>query len=493
MLVAAAISFYFDEWLDATAILVVIFINGAIGFYMEYQADRSMQALRNLSSIVARVIRDGNLIEINAQDLVPGDKIFAEAGDMVPADARIIRAAQLQANESALTGESVPVEKVNNVLLQETPVSGQTNMLFKGTFVTRGNAHAIVTGTGMNTELGKIASLVSEADQATTPLEKKLESFSKRLIWITILLVAIIFSAGWLMGNDLFQMLRTSIALAVAAIPEGLPIVATLGLARGMLKMAKHKVIVKKLSAVETLGCTTVICTDKTGTLTENKMTVDKIVHSPATPDAAKQRVLQAFILCNTSDIDDQGQDIGDPLETALLKYARDYQSIPELRLAFPKVKEEPFSSETKRMITVHENAGSYLSFAKGAAEEVIDISDKIWNEKETVLTEKQKKDLLLTAEKMASSGSKVIALAFRGDLKRQEIPSSGFTFLALVGLMDPLRSDVVEAVKECRSAGIKIIMITGDHPDTAKQIALQLGIISRPDDSVLLKFYENL
>lgn len=493
---AAGISIYFNEWVDALTIIAVIIINGGIGFYMEYQADKSMQALRSLATIRAKVIRNGSLNEINAKDLVPGDKIFLEAGDMVPADARIVKFSQLQSNESALTGESLPVEKISKALQNGIPVAEQINMLFKGTFITSGNAHAFVTATGMTTELGQIANLVREADQATTPLEEKLESFSRRLIRITLFLVAIIFVSGWMMGNDLVEMLRTSIALAVAAVPEGLPIVATLGLARGMLKMVKYNVLVKKLSAVETLGCTTVICTDKTGTLTENKMSVYKVVSTVLSPET-DDRILQACILCNTAAIDEEGNEIGDPLETALLNYAQEQTSVKAVRLNFPKVKEEPFSSESKKMITMHENGSSYLCFAKGAVEEIIKVSDKIGANGVIVLTEEKRDEILKEGEVLAATGSKVIAVAFRANENGLDIPLTGFHFLGLIGLMDPLRGDVAGAIAECQSAGVKIIMITGDHPETAREIAAQLGIVGKNEVAVILgsamKKYEQL
>lgn len=274
LLFAAGMSFYFREWLDGLAILVVILINACIGFYMEFQAGRSMDALQKLSIVPAKVLRGGKLQEIDAVQIVPGDVIFLEAGDMVPADARIIELSQFQVDESALTGESLPVNKKLEVLPKNTSLAEQGNMMFKGTFISKGNARTVVTATGMQTELGKIASLVHSAEQSATPLEKKLKTFSNRLIKITVVLVVIIFFAGWILGQDVFEILNTAIAMAVAAIPEGLAIVATLALAQGMLKMAKHNVIIKKLSAVETLGGTSVICTDKTGTLTENKMAV---------------------------------------------------------------------------------------------------------------------------------------------------------------------------------------------------------------------------
>lgn len=464
LLFAASISIYFNEWLDGVAILVVIFINAAIGFYMEFQADRSMEALQNLSVVWSKVIRDGKVREINSEQIVPGDLVYVEAGDIVPADGKIIKLSRLLVNESALTGESVPVEKVLTVV-SASDMQGPT--LYKGTFVTHGNATYRITSIGMKTELGKIASMVQSASQAATPLEKKLESFTKRLIQITMLLVLVIFVAGWLAGKEFFEMLNTAIALAVAAIPEGLPIVATLGLARGMLKMAKHNVIVKKLSAVETLGGTTVICTDKTGTLTENKMTVARVQ-----PSAHQQKIAEACVLCNTASID-QGKEVGDPLEIALLRFSSQYVSIPEIRSQYPKVDEEPFSSESKRMLTLHKVNSRYITIAKGAVESILSISSKSIDP-----ASDWQLNVLEEANKLASEGYKVIAVASK-ESSESRIATDTFTYLGIVGLIDPPRQNVAEAIRECKSAGIKVVMITGDHPATAKEIGRQVGIES--------------
>ena len=494
LILAAALSFFFKEWLDGFAILVVIFINAIIGFYMEYQAERSMEALNKLSTLPAKVIRNGNLIEINAEELVPGDLIFLEAGDMVPADARIVRSSQLQVDEAALTGESIPVEKKPNTLDETTPLAERTNMLYKGTFVTKGNTYCITTGTGMQTELGKIANLVQSAEQAATPLEKKLEQFSRKLIKITVVLVVIIFIVGLLNGQKFLEMLETSIALAVAAIPEGLPIVATLALAQGMLKMARHNVIVKKLSAVETLGGTTVICTDKTGTLTQNKIEVNLIV-TPAgkydvssskkvdNPVPAFQQVLRTAVLCNTASIGNDGKETGDPLEIGLLKFSIAQGTTVELlRKENPTLKEEPFSSETKIMATLNQGSDGFFVFAKGATEELIDRCTLITNDKETTdseFTPDLKSNWLKDSEKLAASGLRVIAAAYKKSKQDETYLSTGLTFAGLFGMVDPPRPEVFEAIRECKSAGIKVIMITGDHPSTAQNIGQQLGIIA--------------
>ena len=383
--IASGLSFYFNEWLDGIAIVAVIVINAVIGFIMEFQAERSMEALKKLTTVPAKVMRNGKLIEILSEELVPGDILFVESGDMITADARVIKTSQLQTDESALTGESLPVEKRERTISENISLAERNNMLYKGTFVNKGNGYAVVVHTGMSTELGSIARLVQSAEQAATPLEKKIQSFSKKLIWITVALIVIIFLAGLVNGQKFVQMLETSIALAVAAIPEGLPIVATLALAFGMLRMARHNVIVKKLSSVETLGGTTVICTDKTGTLTQNKIEASFIqIHNKATRikvninDAAIQFIdrndlndshaynylCQIAACCNTASYNNFGQEekeTGDPLEVSLLKMVYCTSKKPEYyQRQFPKEDEIPFSSDTKVMATLHRNGLKY-------------------------------------------------------------------------------------------------------------------------------------
>ena len=483
LLLATGLSFFFKEWLDGIAIIVVLLVNAVIGFLMEFQAGRSMEALKKLSAISARVLRDAKIAEINVVEIVPGDIMFLETGDIVSADVRIIKHAQLQADESSLTGESAPVNKINSHLPSETLLADRKNMLFKGTFITKGNAWAIVVGTGMNTELGKIASLVQKAQQSATPLEEKLEQFSKQLIKITVGLVVVIFFAGWMGGREVIAMLQTSIALAVAAIPEGLPIVATIGLANGMMKMAKNNVIVRKLSAVETLGGTNVICTDKTGTLTENRMTVVDLLEN----NTVHARILEACILCNTADIDDKGKEIGDPLETALLNYVQSISVIAKLRKQFPKLREEPFSSETKRMATAHKSENGIIVFAKGASEEIIRLSNLIVENGEAItLNDEGKKDLSKQANQLASRGYKVIAFAFREHEQMPDDLFSGLIFLGFVSLIDPPRENITTAIEECKSAGIEVIMVTGDHASTANEIAKQIGIQSTTNNLVI-------
>lgn len=482
LLVAAGLSFYFKEWLDGLAILLVILINAIIGFYMEFQAELSMNALKKLSAVPAKVIREGQLKEINAEEIVPGDIVYVEAGDMVPADGRLFKAPQVQIDESALTGESLPVDKQIEIVSADTPLAERTNMVYKGTYSTKGNAYYVVTATGMNTELGNIAKMVQTADQATTPLEKKLQDFSKKLIWITVALVVVIFIAGLLDGQKFIEMLETSIALAVAAIPEGLPIVATMALAQGMLKMARYNVIVKKLSAVETLGGTNIICTDKTGTLTQNKIEVNKIV-TPANTSASFELINQIAALCNTAELRlDAGQikEIGDPLETGLLKFVlKQSKDIQNYRNEFAKINEEPFSSETKIMATMHKKNNETIVFAKGASEELLKRCDKIYLEGGIEpLSHEKRTYWIQKAEELANDGLRVIAGAFNPNPKINESLSNELVFVGLIGMIDPPREEVYQAINECKTAGISVVMITGDHPATAKNIALKLGIV---------------
>lgn len=501
LIFAAGLSFYFGELLDGIAILIVILINALIGFYMEYQAERSMNALKKLSAVPAKVQRDGKLEEINAEEIVPGDIIYIEAGDMIPADGRIFKASQVQIDESALTGESLPVEKQTDKLNADTTLAERTNMLYKGTYSTKGNGYMVVTTTGMDTELGNIARMVQSADQAATPLEKKLENFSKKLIWITVALVVIIFVAGLLNGQKFLEMLETSIALAVAAIPEGLPIVATMALAQGMMKMAKYNVIVKKLSAVETLGGTNVICTDKTGTLTQNKIEVNKIVTTADNAEAL-EIINRIAVLCNTAELQSSNgsvKEIGDPLETGLLKFAeKNSINIQSYRTKYPKLKEEPFSSETKIMATLHKDQGSSTTYAKGASEELLLRCNRIL-EKDGIkeLNAENRTLWIKKAEELANSGLRVIAGAYNPSAFAEGDLSVNLVFVGLFGMIDPPREEVFEAIKECKTAGIKVIMITGDHPATAKNIAVKLGIADNGNFKAMvgkeMKDYEHL
>ena len=496
--IAAALSAVYGETFDAIAIVAVLLVNTAIGFVMERQAQRAMQALRKQGSLSTKALRDGKLRAVNADDLVPGDVVFIEAGDLVTADCRLLNVQQLQVNESALTGESVPVEKRSSVLPPQTLLAERTNTLFRGTFVTRGNGYALVFATGMQTEIGKIAGMVHSAEQSATPLEKKLQAFGMRLVKITAALAAVVFLAGLLYGNNVWSMLNTCIALAVAAVPEGLPVVATITLANGMLKLSRRNVVVKKLSSVETLGGTSMICTDKTGTLTQNKITVSHVVTHQGVYEASKPApaddtalpfVLQTMVLCNTADIDTDAREgeneIGDPLEVGLLRYAvRVDKDALNQRTRFPKLSEEPFASETRMMATLHEVDGHLRVFAKGGVEQLLAKckSQFAKNQNET-LTEETRAWWIHQAESYAERGFRVIAAAYKDAANRKEDLYSDLIFVGLIGMMDPPRADVKGAVEECHQAGIDVVMVTGDHPSTALTIAKELGIAASGAD----------
>lgn len=509
--IAAGLSFYFSEWLDGIAIAAVLIINAVIGFIMEFQAERSMEALKKLSTVPARVVRNGTLTEIPSEDVVPGDIFFVESGDMITADARVIKASLLQTNESALTGESLPVEKSAGLLAENVSLAERNNMLYKGTFVNKGNGYAVVVHTGMSTELGAIAQMIQVAKQAATPLENKIQSFSKKLIWITVALVIIIFIAGLLNGQKLVLMLETSIALAVAAIPEGLPIVTTLALAFGMLRMARHKVIVKKLSSVETLGGTTVICTDKTGTLTQNKIeaALIQVYNGSSRIEVDTNNTLLRFIdtnnivetesykhlqriaaLCNTASFHKDGElekESGDPLEVGLLKMVFSSKTKPEeYYRRYPKLDEIPFSSDTKIMATLHSDESNYYIAAKGAVEELLNHCSFVLEDNEPVFfTDAKSKQWLGVAETHAKNGLRMLAFAYTDTAKREKDFLHDLTLAGLIGFIDPPRPEVHHAINECRTAGIKVVMITGDHPATAKNIAQQLGLASDKEEVI--------
>jgi len=491
LIVASGISFWFQEYIDAFAIIAVILINGIIGFWMEIKAENTMNALKNFASVPAKVFRDGKLHEINSENIVVGDMLFLEPGDMICADAKITQSTGLTVNESALTGESMPVEKKEGDISENTQLTERTNSLFKGTFIAAGNAKAIVFATGMQTELGKIAHMVEGADQSATPLEKKLHQFSRKLIFITLGLLVLIFVVGLLRHGNIYEMVYASIALAVAAIPEGLPIVATLALAEGMLKMANQNVLVKKLSAVETLGGTTVICTDKTGTLTQNIIEVNQVLAADDKSDLNKELLLQIAILCNTATIKAEGEtkkDVGDPLEIGLLKYGlKQGASLDDMQSEFPKVKEQPFSSETKIMATMHEVEGKTVVFAKGAAEEIFKNCSQILVGSQSVnFDETKKEEWLKKSNDLASSGLRVIGAAYKESNTANL--TDNLTFAGLFGMMDPPTEGVKEAIEECKKAGIKVVMITGDHPETASFIARELTIYVEDQKPVLGK-----
>jgi Ca2+-transporting ATPase len=488
--VAAAISFYFREWEEGGAIVSVLILNTAIGFVTEIKAVRSIEAIRTLGSRSARVLRGGKARLIPAERLVPGDIVLLDAGDVISADLRVVEAADLDADESTLTGESMRVGKSTTPVDTAARVADRTCMLFKGTNVTSGTGAGIVITTGMDTELGQISRLVAEAETDSSPLERKLALLSGQLVWLTLALTALIAGIGLLQGKDAFLMVEAAIALAVAAIPEGLPIVATLALARGMWRMAHKNALVERLSAVETLGATTVILTDKTGTLTENRMTVRRIwlpsgelsveegSFAPVDPSAAVQpdtaaeleSLLRIAVLCNNATLAHvSSEDSGDPMELALLRAGRlaDLDRL-ELLSETEEVREYAFDTVRKMMATVHRHDDGYLVAVKGAPEAVLTRA---------TLDENSRNAWLGRVTELGANGLRVLAFATQTRSCPDAPAFEALTFLGLVGLEDPPRADVPAAINACHAAGIRVIMITGDHADTARSIARLVGL----------------
>ncbi|MEW6713753.1 MAG: calcium-translocating P-type ATPase, PMCA-type [Nitrospirota bacterium] len=502
VLVAAAIvSGFIGELADTLAIIVIVVINAIIGFIQEYRAERAMQALKSMASPTAVVMRDGTPSSIPASELVPGDLVMLEAGRIVPADMRLMEAAQLKIEEAALTGESVSVDKFTDALQDAAlPLGDRRNMVYKGTTVSYGRGTGMVVSTGMDTELGKIAALLQEEEEVKTPLQKRLTTFGQKLGMAVIAICAIVFVTGILRGEQTVLMFLTAISLAVAAIPEALPAVVTISLALGAKKMVRQNALVRNLPAVETLGSVTYICSDKTGTLTLNKMTVEEIYVDNEIVNSEKLKIknegtkefstlMTALALSNDAVLDKDGKAIGDPTETALFDIAdKSGFNKKELEKEFPRVSEIPFDSDRKCMTTFHKQSSEkpeYISFTKGAIEVLIDKSDNILTAEGLKAIDRD--EIHMVSERMAADGLRVLCIAMRRweslpDEMSHEKTETGLTILGLTGMMDPPREEAKEAVGTCKAAGIIPVMITGDHPITARTIARRLGILD--DDS---------
>ena len=484
LIAAAVVSGLVGEASDTIAIVVILILNGIIGFVQEYRAERAVAALKRMAAANAVVRRDGEIGTITAIDLVAGDVVLVEAGDVVPADLRLAEVAQLKIDESALTGESVPVEKITLPLSErDLPLGDRLNLVFKGTSVSGGRGTGIVVATGMATELGRIAALLSEEKDRQTPLQKRLAAFGRRLVFIVLAICAIVFAFGLLRGEPTVLMFLTAVSLAVAAIPEALPAVVTVSLALGARRMVRKNVLVRRLAAVETLGSVTGICSDKTGTLTQNRMRVQHL--SAVDSDGAREphsALLTALALCNDASRGGTGEYRGDPTEVALHQAADEAGFRKEVILAAsPRVAEIPFDADRKCMTTLHQDGAAYISFTKGAPEYVVRRCGQTRHaDGEGAFAAE---GILRQADELAAAGLRVLAVAcrhwpeFPEDMSPDNVELQ-MTLLGLAGLIDPARPEARDAVATCKAAGITPVMITGDHPATAAAIATQLGII---------------
>ncbi len=525
LIAAALISALLGDYKDAVAILAIVVLNAMLGFTQEYRAEQAMAALKQMAVPNVRVRRDGRLLEISARELVPGDVVLLEAGVKVPADGRLIESASLRAQEAALTGESEPVEKrVEPLQREDIPLGDRVNLVYMGTVVTYGRGTAVVTETGMDTQLGRIADMIQSVAREPTPLQRRLEGLGKSLGLAALGIVAVVFALGLLRGEDARLMFLTAISMAVAAVPEGLPAVVTIALALGAQRMLRRQALIRKLPAVETLGSVTVICSDKTGTLTENQMTVtvldvlgetqrvetllhkgvpvmDAELKASAQPSVRSLGLLvKAAALCNDASLEetDKGtyRAIGDPTEGALILAAAHLGlSKPELDERWPRVAEVPFTSERKRMTTAHRmniprdqtdvpwEETPYVAFCKGAVDGLLEITSRVWaGDRAVPLSDDLRQRILDANAQLAQDGQRVLGVAFRplpADLVEagEAELEQEMTFVGLTGMIDPPRPEVKQAVETCQTAGIRPVMITGDHPLTAQHIARELGI----------------
>lgn len=500
LLVAAALSVITEGMhglTDACIILAVVVLNAAFGVYQEGQAEAAIEALKNMSSPLARVRRDGNVVEIDSRELVPGDIVLLEAGDVVPADMRLLEAASLKIEEAALTGESVPVEKdITETVEAEAGIGDRVNMGYQNSNVTYGRGTGVVTNTGMYTEVGKIADMLANADESQTPLKQSLEQLSKTLTYLIIAIALVTFLVSvFIRGEQPLEGLMVAVALAVAAIPEGLPAIVTILLSLGTTTLAKRNSIVRKLPAVETLGSTEIIASDKTGTLTMNQMTVEKVytngqLQSATTELGADNTTLRIMNFANDTKVDPDGKLIGDPTETALVQFGLDHNfDVRDVLKSEPRVAELPFDSDRKLMSTIHKEAdGTYFVAVKGAPDQLLKRVTRIEiNGEVRPITDEDKQAILATNKDLAKQALRVLMMAYKttNDIPtlESEVVESDLIFSGLVGMIDPERPEAAEAVRVAKEAGIRPIMITGDHQDTAEAIAKRLGIID-PNDT---------
>ena len=502
-LVSGIIGYIENEGItDSIIILIVVIMNAIIGVAQESKAEKSLEALQKLSSHVAKVIRNGELIIIPSKELVPGDIVVLETGDYVPADLRIIEAVNLKVQEASLTGESVPVEKnIEAISDEKVGIGDRTNMLFSSSLITYGRGKGIVVETGMNTEVGKIASIINDTNETETPLQEKLNKLGKTLGIGALIICAVIFVIGLLYGKNPLDMFMTAVSLAVAAIPEGLAAVSTIVLAIGVQRMVKKHAIVKKLPAVETLGSATVICSDKTGTLTQNKMTVQKIFYNNKLvdipevnleeEDAVLEKLVYVSMLCNDTKIGTDKQLTGDPTETALINMGFKLDFQPAIYEQMPRIKEIPFDSDRKLMTTVNKIGEKFVVCTKGGVDELLNRCTKyILNGEIKTDLDDYKNQIKENNEKMAKDALRVLAMGYKEldheptDEEMKDIEND-LIYIGMVGMIDPPREEVKLAVQKCKTAGIKTVMITGDHKITAVAIAKALGILEKEDEAI--------
>ena len=502
-IISGIVGYYEGEGItDSIIILIVVIVNAIIGVAQESKAEKSLEALQKLSSHVAKVVRNGNVEVVVSKELVPGDIVVLDTGDYVPADLRLIEAVNLKAQEASLTGESVPVDKnVATIEDEKVELGDRTNMVFSSSLITYGRGKGIVVETGMNTEVGKIAGMINETIDTQTPLQQKLNKLGKTLGIAAILICIVIFAVGLLYGKDPIDMFMTAVSLAVAAIPEGLAAVSTIVLAIGVQRMVKRHAIVKKLPAVETLGSTTVICSDKTGTLTQNKMTVKKVFYNNQLVDMDKiditnipqelQRLVYISMFCNDTKIAADKTLTGDPTETALIDMGFHLNFEPSILEQYPRVKEYPFDSERKLMTTVHKVKDHYVVYTKGGVDELLQRCNSYVVNGEIKQDLESYKNVIATQNnEMAQNALRVLAMGYK-ELDHEPTDEEmhtieqGLTYVGMVGMIDPPRIEVKDAVAKCKRAGIKTVMITGDHKITAIAIAKALGILENDNEAI--------
>ncbi len=521
LIVAAMIAGFLGEWIDASAIIVIVVLNSMLGFFQEYRAERALAALRKMVTPSSKVIRDGKLQSLPSKKIVPGDLVLIEAGDRIPADGRFVRSFGISTMEAALTGESMPIHKTSDSLeVHDLAVSDKKNMGYLGTVAVSGKGYMIVTETGIETELGKIASLLQQGSEEQTPLQKRIRELGLRLVWVCLGIVSLVFGFGYLKGTPLIENLLISISLAVAAIPEGLPVIVTIALSIGVHKMAKRNALVRRLPSVETLGCTTVICTDKTGTLTQNEMTVRSIFinntfvdvtgtgytpegnfeinHVQIDPNHIPELLmaLKIGVLCNSAELHPMHSHLnvwkitGDPTEGALLAAAGKANLFKqELEKENPLLSEIPFDSDRKRMSLIRHSQKGPILFIKGATDGILAHAESfLLNGKIEPLSAEHKKNIVEANAYLASQALRVLAVGYRPISQNAKIEHSledSLIFVGLFAMMDPPRPEVKKSIEICENAGITIVMITGDHKETAVAVAKELNLLR--DDSIIL------